>query len=84
MPHINLKNIFPSKENTRVKEVVAAITSPLADIEVKDTGNGFEIITGHTRLNCLLEVNGRALVRVLGTDQQFMVHRNQDGTVVRI
>lgn len=64
-------------------EAAAQIWSGQATVEVKRIEQGYEVVSGFHRLPVMLEVSGRALVRIDGTQEQFYVRRAADGSIVR-
>ncbi len=73
MHKIEFKDILPAKQNPRANKLAAVINSPVSEIDVDQPNKGFEKINGHTRLNVQLDVHGSAVVRDVGTGEQFTV-----------
>ena len=94
MKQINVADIVDISSNVRanaaeIKELASTIKDPCADIMVKEIPGeagdvGYTVLNGHTRLNVLLDLNGTALVRVIGTNEQFHVRRDVSGGIVRV
>jgi hypothetical protein len=84
MQKININDIKPASFNHRVEELATAIVNPVSDIEVVHEDGGFKVVNGNIRLDVQLELQGTALVRVLGTNEQFSVRKEPDGSIVRV
>lgn len=67
----------------KVAEAAAKLATGQATIEVRRVVGGYELVSGFNRLPVMLEVSGRALVRIVGTQEQFYVRRAADGSIVR-
>lgn len=84
MQKISIVDLKPTIFNPRVDELATEIANPVPDIEVVSESGGFKVVNGHIRLDVQLGLQGTALVRDLETNEQFVVRKDPDGSIVRV